>query len=1266
MSTASHPISEQGLRRLPAPILGKLRQLIGRIRRIALIKGIFAVAATALICLLSIMAIDAVVTIFSPILRWALTLSGLAITLAAAWWWILRPAMKPISLTSIAQAVEKRHPELQETISSSVELLSSDDPDELLGSRELIDEVVKAAVQDIETVSPRKEFDASPIRRYALAAFCFAGILTLLLVLWPKPASVLMVRAVAPFLEMGNAYADTMEVLPGDAVIAKGSDLEIALSIQHPKLERATVRRLDSGSSKEGVERMNLESTDENNLRTFVQTFPNVQEDLQYRVHAGNAVSRYFNVHVIDKPAIDQLTIRYDYPEYTNLPAREEISESGEIVALENTMVTVSAKMNRPMKSMVMTIGGEPQTPVNNLSESAEAGAEVSWRFYLKRDQESSWTIQLRDEHGFENEPPVYQLRATRDSAPTVSITAPATRELKLKPTEILPILYSAREDYGFSAVKLLVQVTGTEDTMTLPQPLPALTAPETWTGRAPLNLASLDLEKVREITVWVEVADSLPEQHFGPQKALSEAITIRLERGAKPLIEQVFEAQEREIRDQLNQAKRDLDRAKAESISARKRMENEPEITADTLEKLEEAREDLTNAETKIRELAEKMQNTIFADRAEEMKAVNAEDVRPARQLAEEIPLTDDQKARLKQAEASEEKIDEAKQNIDAILANLEESRDDVEKIAELTKLANEQQRLAMEATQEAQNERKAKAEMPQMSEGEQQQMERDQARKLAEWKGDQEDILKNLAELLKDDPEAAAKVLDQQGQNALKLADEAAELAKDQQSLKESTEKAQNPEEFAQLQQELMSQLERAQSQIAEDSQQLQSEFAKNHPEMDEAESALKDAAKEAQEAAKQLNRKDLAQAQERAAEAAKGFEDLAEQSAQKANENSAAEFTEQMAKGETPMAEASATGEMESKMDLPADANLANQLANLEKRQDAVAKTLDAVKKGQLEEAMAKMQEAISGNAQELEDKAKALEKASMLALEMEAKAQADAAEREFGQADQKSQQAAKALKQAQAQQDQAQAQAAQKEAEAKGMSPQEAQQQAMQQAQNGDTAPAQPTKSELSNLQNSQQLQQQSKDALEKAAQELAKAAQTLQDQSRELAPTQAAEGQKAMLDAEELAQSFEEVSQASQARNSAQAAEQASQAAQALQKMSSSVAEKMGAFDQSAFTDAELAQNGQASQQASKATDSEARTSTTIPAPVFGEGEGLPPEIEKLGISTSDWAKIQGALNSDITNQATSGAPQEYRGLVDQYFRMMAAEARKDQ
>ena len=142
---------------VPADIVAALRGLIRRARVVIVLRGLCAVAAVALGSLLAAMAVDAGATLFASWPRWALSLSALALTLLAALWFLLRPLLRTYTLTGVARAIEIRHPELQERVSSAVELLASKDRREFLGSEALIAALAGEACRDARGVRPGKE-----------------------------------------------------------------------------------------------------------------------------------------------------------------------------------------------------------------------------------------------------------------------------------------------------------------------------------------------------------------------------------------------------------------------------------------------------------------------------------------------------------------------------------------------------------------------------------------------------------------------------------------------------------------------------------------------------------------------------------------------------------------------------------------------------------------------------------------------------------------------------------------------------------------------------------------------------------------------------------------------------------------------------------------------------------------------------------------------------------------------------------------------------
>ncbi len=137
---ASSRIPDIPFSALPKPIARTLRAAGTRIRRIVAVRGIFAVLAAALISILCIMAVDAMVTILNPWVRWGLWACGVAATAIVANQALVRPLSRKLTPALLAGLIERNHPELEERLSTVVELMAS--PDSLAEGSDLLMQVV--------------------------------------------------------------------------------------------------------------------------------------------------------------------------------------------------------------------------------------------------------------------------------------------------------------------------------------------------------------------------------------------------------------------------------------------------------------------------------------------------------------------------------------------------------------------------------------------------------------------------------------------------------------------------------------------------------------------------------------------------------------------------------------------------------------------------------------------------------------------------------------------------------------------------------------------------------------------------------------------------------------------------------------------------------------------------------------------------------------------------------------------------------------------
>ena len=756
---------------LPKPIAQALRRLIRRIREVILVRGISAVIATAAASLLLIMAIDASVVLFSGLTRWLLTLSAFALALASAVWFLMLPLARTITLTGTARAIEDRHPELQERISSAVELLMSRDMPEIRGSQVLIDALAAEASRDAAHVRPRVEIPLKSARPFLLAALGALAVFAALLALYPN-AQRLLARAVAPYLNLPNISADMLRVSPGTVRILEGQRLEVEVEVANQAVRKAQFRQLMPDGS-EVAEGMTALPPGDNDEPRFAITCPPASESFRYRVHAGDALSRYFDVTVVPPPIVKRLEVRYDYPAYTQREPRVEPDSQGEIKAVAGTLVTVSAVTNKPVQSAELQITGQPVkgSPVQ-IATGPDGEAVCKFQVKLTPRLRGRWALALKDEDGFSNTTGDRLIEAVPDTAPVVKILAPENKKLRLKPTDRLPIAYTMTDDFGLSAADFAIETDSRKRqnvAVTLTRPKDEVLRAAA--GEAALNLASLPLAGVRQFTFRLRAADNLPNNLRGPQQGYSETVTVDLDLSAASYAEQALAAEEEAIRKALEKILKELKKSKEDSVPLKELLPKIEAITEDAAKRIDRMRGHLGAAKGTVAELLPRVQEGTFVGLAPKMDS-----------LATEVDGANDKSGQIKLVEATNERgtlatqtdvhIDRAIEIVLELLKQLSEMGDIARLAQSLQDLADRQEDLAA-----AKAEAELGAEQPPASP--------------ADWQKNESQVSKEVGNLVKEMAAARLAQLAQDQGRAKDLAAEARKLQAEQTALAQDTGK-------------------------------------------------------------------------------------------------------------------------------------------------------------------------------------------------------------------------------------------------------------------------------------------------------------------------------------------------------------------------------------------------------------------------------------------------------------------------------------------
>ena len=675
---------------VPEPIVAKLRGLIARSRRVMAIRGLCATFAVAVGSVLAVMAVDAGVTIFQDWPRWALSGGALAATLLTAYIFLVRPLVRSFTMTGIARMIESRHPEMHERISSALELLTSKDRPELRGSDVLIAALASEASLHADALLVRREVTMRSARPFVFALAVGLVAMLILFLAWPGQTGQLLARALAPGANLPNIHAQDLQVSPGDATIAQGQRLEVAVGIKDARVQSAQLLIYQAQGSPTAVAMTSAGA--ENGCPRWSFTCPPAEGDFRYRIHAGDALSSYFSVRVVAPPALQQISVRYEYPQYTRLLPHTETSAT-DIKAVAGTKVQLTLKSNKPLSSAQAIVRSQVEQVIE--AKLSADQTEATLTLDLSPGLAGRWSLRLSDTLGFQATLPSAAILALRDEPPTARILSPQESSLHVGREDRLPLVYNVSDDFGLSACQLLIKTeNGSLEPIDLPAP--NKNARRAWEGKFLLDLSQLHLADARTLSIQVRAVDNLPADMKGPQQGLSDTLTVSLDAAAPSYVMQVEMAHELRIRAVLEEVLKHLNDAKLESSPLQKVMKNLEDLNGPALEKIDRLRKCLADAETPLRDLIQQIAGGNFAPLAIKLTELADDHIAKAASLAGQLKLADTKKEREDGADEADFQVDRAIAVVSDMLKNLSVMTELAKRSQALADLAQKEQELA------------------------------------------------------------------------------------------------------------------------------------------------------------------------------------------------------------------------------------------------------------------------------------------------------------------------------------------------------------------------------------------------------------------------------------------------------------------------------------------------------------------------------------------------------------------------------------------
>ena len=686
-------------------IILKLNLLRDKQKKLKLAEGvlIFLIILTTLV--LFALALETVLWLGS--LARLLLLSGsILIVVASLIWFVVRQfysvLLRPNSPddVSLALLVGKYFKNLKDRLANALQVYQTHNRNPEGYSLDLAD----ASLISIHEESKDLKFDAivdfSALKKFSqVCVGSFAAFIVMYLI-FPSALSEASFRLIHPLKEFSKNSGVTLSVIPGDAEVIKGDNLQVQVRIEGAQVTEAIL-----AFKKEEAKTFERRILSDGHDNQFSYSFEDIKNNMKYFVKAASLSSPEYSISVVELPFVRNLQIKLKYPSYSMLGSQLLDENVGDVSALKGTEVELTLKTNKTVRDAELAFSDESRHPLKI------SGQIVTGNFILLND--GSYHIKLVDRKDRSNSTPIeYRLTTLEDEYPLVQITFPG-QDVDLGQDMLLPLTVEAQDDFGFSKVRIGYQIlrSGVEAEefkffeLKLPEEhAEKLLLNHTW------ELSKLNIFPEDVVSYFAEAFDN--DQVSGPKSSRSLTYRVRF-----PSIYEIYEEVARgheetfegleEMYEQSKTLKESLDEIVQE-------MKKEPELNWEEKQKVQEA----LQAEETIREELEQLQEKVddMINRMEQNDLLSLETLekyRELQKLMEEV-LTPELKEALRELQESFQEIDpqKLKEALEKFTASQEEFLKSIERTMNLLKQLQIEQRLD-EAVRKAQELRRRQDEL-------------------------------------------------------------------------------------------------------------------------------------------------------------------------------------------------------------------------------------------------------------------------------------------------------------------------------------------------------------------------------------------------------------------------------------------------------------------------------------------------------------------------------------------------------------------------
>ncbi|NOQ72301.1 MAG: hypothetical protein GQ574_09890 [Crocinitomix sp.] len=442
---------------------------------------------------------------------------------------------------------------------------------------------------------------------------------------------------------------------------------------------------------------------------TFEHEFVNLSKELSFYCVANGFESKDFEVEMLHKPVIDDLSLSVVYPKHTGR-APEDFQNTGELNIPEGSIIEWN--IGATNMSEMEVVFSDTTLVLNTL---------ISNRYRFKKQffESTDYLLALSSDDIQHADSIFYKIGVVKDEYPSISI------QEEVDSTNSMRRFIEGRisDDYGFRGLNLRVTVTGKDTTYSVSKRISLRTDASNQLFSFMMDVSQYDLKPGDKLDYVFTVTDNDELNGFKSRSSSRKFYEVP---EFDELENQIGEKDD-QLKDKMDEATKDAKELRDEIKEVKSEMVNKPNLDWKDKQSLENLMEMQKKLENNIKDIQKdfeenKEEKENFLENSEELKQKQEE----LQKLMEEL-MDDELKELFEELQKLMEEMnkDELVENLEEMEQNAEDMEEELDRTLELFKNMELDQKLEnleeqLKALAEEQEALKEKSENKEMSEEE------------------------------------------------------------------------------------------------------------------------------------------------------------------------------------------------------------------------------------------------------------------------------------------------------------------------------------------------------------------------------------------------------------------------------------------------------------------------------------------------------------------------------------------------------------------